>query len=82
MTREEAIEIIQHIYDVCLSDELREAFPIVIEALEADRPRGEWTKATESIWKCSLCDAIMFTDSNYCPNCGAKMDRERNEENE
>lgn len=39
MTKEEAIEIIQHIYDVCLSDELREAFPIVLDALEAqDRP--------------------------------------------
>ena len=55
-----------------------EMLTMAIEALK-DRPRGEWKKATESIWKCSLCNAIMFTDSNYCPNCGAKMDRERSE---
>ena len=44
-----------------------------------DKPKGEWKKATESIWKCSLCNAIMFTTSNYCPNCGAVM-RGRSEE--
>ena len=44
-----------------------------------DNPKGEWEKATESIWKCSLCNAIMFTTSNYCPNCGAVM-RGRSEE--
>lgn len=47
---------------------------------EADRPRGEWIKATESIWKCSLCNGIMYVESNYCPFCGAKMDGERSEE--
>ena len=58
-------------------DRVIEALDIAIEALKSDRPRGEWEKATESIWKCSLCNAIMFTDSNYCPNCGAKMNGER-----
>lgn len=38
-----------------------------------DRPQGRWTKATESIWKCSLCNGIMFTESNFCPNCGSDM---------
>ena len=47
---------------------------------QEDRPRGEWEKATESIWKCSLCDAIMFTDSNYCPNCGADMRKDETDE--
>lgn len=46
---------------------------------QEDKPKGKWKKATESIWKCNLCNAIMFTDSNYCPNCGAKMDGERSE---
>lgn len=38
-----------------------------------DRPKGEWIKATESTWKCSLCKGIMFVESNYCPFCGADM---------
>lgn len=37
------------------------------------RQRGEWIKATESIWKCSLCNGIMFVESKYCPFCGADM---------
>lgn len=47
---------------------------------QEDRPKGEWKKATESIWKCSLCNAIMFTDSNYCPNCGADMRKDETDE--
>lgn len=49
---------------------------------------GEWLKASQNSWnnyKCSLCNtqyvgmgAITFT---YCPNCGARMDMER-EKNE
>lgn len=43
---------------------------------------GHWT--TERTWKhdgewyCSVCDyePIVFVESNYCPNCGAKMDGE------
>ena len=25
-------------------------------------------------WKCSLCRGTSLRDSDYCPNCGAKMD--------
>ena len=25
-------------------------------------------------WICSVCDGVSLDDSNYCPNCGAKMD--------
>ncbi len=58
MTREEAIEIIQHIYDVCLSDELREAFPIVIEALEAEAVQG-----------CDGCRYNTRTPQEQCLRC-------------
>ena len=32
-------------------------------------------------WYCSACEyePIVFMDSSYCPNCGAKMDGERRE---
>ena len=25
-------------------------------------------------YRCSCCDAVDYMRSNYCPNCGAKMD--------
>jgi DNA-directed RNA polymerase subunit RPC12/RpoP len=48
---------------------------------------GEWEKASEymPIYRCSICkERNLFKDgdnvfSNYCPHCGAKMDRERKE---
>lgn len=27
-------------------------------------------------WHCSVCDIYSRHESNYCPNCGAKMDLE------
>lgn len=82
MTREETIKWLESLKAEIGKSEHRalwhyaEAIDIAIKALKANRSKGEWKKATESIWKCSLCDAIMFIDSNYCPNCGAKMNRE------
>lgn len=68
-----------------LADKLAEAFHMATEALKADRPRGEWTlKMNERFyWKeCSMCghkpprsdEYGTYIESNYCPNCGAKMD--------
>lgn len=34
----------------------------------------------ESTWECSLCHEEQgrgMLDTNYCPNCGAKMDEEK-----
>ena len=32
--------------------------------------------AFSEYFKCSICGATHYTDDNYCPNCGAKMDGE------
>ena len=48
---------------------------------------GRWEKASEMmpIYRCSVCkERNLFKNgdnvfSNYCPNCGAKMDGERKE---
>lgn len=64
--------------------ERNEAIDMAIEALKADRPRGKWTlKMNERFyWKeCSVCghkpprsdEYGTYIESNYCPNCGAKM---------
>jgi len=54
----------------------------------ADRPTGNWIKCdfhdfgARVYWnyKCTNCEAVYSTQYNYCPDCGAKMKQE--EENE
>lgn len=42
---------------------------------KADAVRhGRWSKEWGN-YKCSLCGALDDFADNYCPNCGAKMDR-------
>lgn len=45
--------------------------------------RGEWRKENNSTYVCSCCSdrvgAFIAGTSNYCPNCGAKMDGKENE---
>ena len=44
---------------------------------------GYWTNARtmehDGEWYCSVCgyEPTVFENTSYCPNCGAKMDRER-----
>lgn len=82
MTREEAIEVLQKNYpDSCYSM-LREAVDIAIEALKTQKishwiTNREWLCITHT---CSNCNE-KFEDvgetqaANYCPICGAKMEK-------
>lgn len=48
---------------------------------------GEWQvyydedSPQDGIWKCSVCNCVRLIDdispTNFCPNCGAKMDERR-----
>lgn len=42
------------------------------------RPTGKWIDIGNEglVFKCSLCGNKNTIESNYCPNCGAKMESE------
>lgn len=49
-----------------------------IEALpSADRLTGEWVSNHDGSWNCSECGlrVFIYAKGNYCPNCGAKMNK-------
>lgn len=82
MTREEAIGIIRK-YECC--SEHYEACEMAIKALEEPEwETGHWTniqidKHGYGSADCSLCGCTVHNNFsavvNYCPNCGAEMER-------
>ena len=43
---------------------------------------GRWIASHDEFCACSICKYpvyLMWDQTNYCPNCGAKMDGELNE---
>ena len=78
MTREEAIKILKAIrvyecYPKSASEETKEAIDMAIDALSADPVQGEWFYRWND-FECSACGAFEKNRSNFCPNCGARMD--------
>lgn len=48
-----------------------------------DRPTAKWTTNKWGYFECTACEAMLFMkqkDWRFCPNCGAKMDGERSED--
>lgn len=44
---------------------------------ESLRGEGEWKERLPGItWECSKCEYIVKSKTPFCPNCGAKMDKE------
>ena len=49
------------------------------ESLPSAERKGHWIElkcGSVSIWKCSECEEIFSENYHYCPNCGARMERE------
>ena len=59
-------------YKVAYSDEM----PPTVDA-EPVR-HGKWIEypIADGMNQCSVCGVLRFGESNYCPNCGARMDEE------
>ena len=55
-----------------------------VDAVEVVHGRWLWQKDGEAdyeqYWMCSECKDVTFFKTNYCPNCGAKMDGDGNDD--
>ncbi len=93
MTKKEIIEqlrIAEHNYQA-VKETVNQQAENVIKLLAEERKHGSWVTGENEddgdfIIKCSICGKRAPTDgdyryylSNYCPNCGAKMDGVENE---
>ena len=61
------------------TDGYDEAVSTVEEFLSADVApvrHARWKRYGKNLGECSECGEIVSVRSNYCPNCGAKMDLE------
>ena len=67
--------------------------PKVIMDIQSERKKGKWVKHVTGhniYYDCSRCsyiapwmetaDAILWEMTNYCPNCGARMEGEQDED--
>lgn len=91
MLNEKAVDMLRHceaeshcydgIHGNCKRCNKRIALDMAIEALKADRPRGEWIVHGEPPWyvrECSKCGTKWHqwsgdSSPNYCGECGADM---------
>lgn len=93
MTKEEALKVLDTIPTI---GEQVDALEMAIEALEQEPKVGEWLEKevnSDKIeeWqsaRCSICDRYhttpymyYFSKYNYCPNCGARMEVENDNNN-
>ncbi len=56
-----------------------EQFIHLLPSVEPERKTGKWLHADLDIpgvgyYKCSVCGDDIYDVTNYCPNCGAKME--------
>lgn len=84
MSKEEAIEILSDMRCECnlFGDEEEatryHALSWAINAMNTEPKHGHWKHHqygnTAGYYECDNCGKINSYESNYCPNCGAKMD--------
>ena len=83
--REDAIDAVLDVYyntpDIDLSGGRLEAAILNIPAADVAPVvrHGRWLCVdtdTEQFFLCNRCKKREYWESNYCPNCGAKMDKE------
>ena len=85
MTNKEAIDRLISLrtsYKIRIEEEDLEALDKGIEALE-NQKTGHWTRVMDKtghlVWECNKCKWQQRFNTNYCPNCSAKMGSKKNE---
>lgn len=91
ISRRDAIELLSDLRAECniFSDEEEAKMYYVlswaIQEMKTEQETGHWIKQGDTFF-CSECgagfDKYNLLYFKYCPNCGAKMDGERKEDNE
>lgn len=88
MTREEAIKILEEEAEFLYGGDEpynKTAFDMAIEALQQEPVKhGKWKYYNYSDinnpyvgwYECSVCKQYEHIEYKFCPNCGAKMDKE------
>ena len=74
-TREAEREVMQDTIKICEEANDRYKARLPKEGEWIYEQRGKWIYA-----KCNLCGKVQDVRSNYCPNCGAKMKGENDEQ--
>lgn len=67
-------------YGTRLGLEYSKSFIETAETADVQEVRhGRWKKSKENCceYRCSVCEYELCRKTNYCPNCGTKMDGER-----
>lgn len=54
----------------------RRAIERILAADVAPVRHGRWKRYGKNLGECSECGEVVSVRNNYCPNCGAKMDKE------
>lgn len=76
--REQALEVINHA-DFAFDDKNQLVlYADSVQACLLDIPSADVKPVVHGHWKmydiCSVCDELNEFQTNYCPNCGARMD--------
>lgn len=81
ISRQTVLKIIDGWYDNNRDAENIEDLIVLITYMDPVNPQepktGHWINHQEGRWiyaKCSECETVHDTQTNYCPNCGAKME--------
>ena len=73
ISRQAAIDQLHQSYNLLDAEQRLEDLP----SAQPERIRGRWIEKphVHGVAYCSLCDYELHTnDTNFCPNCGAKME--------
>ena len=73
---EDCDEVVFEKEEVKMIERLVQAFDALPTADVAEVRHGKWIEKPQAdgLNGCSICGVMRFGKSNYCPNCGARMD--------